>query len=173
MAVTGYDATLLALASAFGGAIVSGLFTLAGARLNHRHEARREQERAGREDRRERDHAERQSHERLDDLRRIECVRLINSAERLVASWPRELTDDDRAVVGSARAGLEDADDTLQLLGPESLARASSDLASVTRRRANGGQNLSLSSEYMSARAEFYRVAKKALGYDLGPASAA
>jgi hypothetical protein len=103
--------TLIALASAFGGAVVSGGFALASGWLNRKGEARREKERADREDQRERERAERLSHERLDDLRRIECVRLISSAEALVALWPTKPTDRAMALRDSAPAGVEEAND--------------------------------------------------------------
>jgi hypothetical protein len=158
LALTSYDATLLALSSAFGGAIVSGLFTLAGIELSRRHEARREKERADREDRREHERTERSSRDKLDDLRRVECVRLITSVERLVA-------ETEPAVLASAASDFEDAESILELLGPEHLSRASRELAAATRQFYNSGKNMERLPAYTQALAEFYRVAKQSLGY--------
>jgi hypothetical protein len=161
-AVIGYDVTLLALASAFGGALVTGFFTLLGSHLNHKQEARREKERADREDQREHERSERQSHERLNDLRRVECINLIYAADRLVNTNP--------SPEEAARLFLDlnRADDTLQLFGPESLARASFDFAACVRRWRQLTEDPKVwppDSPYVTARAAFYRAAKEALGY--------
>lgn len=159
-------ATLVVWASALGGSFVGGWFAIANSWLNRRGEARREKERAEREDRREGERAERLSRDRLDDLRRLECVRLITSASLLVAIRPEKLTEDDFGHLFSAQGGLEDASDTLQLLGPESLAQAAFDLAGATRAHSNSGAKSGLPPEYTEARAKFYQVAKKVMGYD-------
>lgn len=91
-------------------------------------EDQREKERAEREDRRERERADRSAQERFDDLRRIECVSLIQVADLLVNSNPT--TEEARRL----HLDLNRADDNLQLFGPESLARASFDFAAVVRK---------------------------------------
>jgi sugar-specific transcriptional regulator TrmB len=98
-----------------------------------------------REDRREQIRRHEESRERLRDERRRECVRLIAAAER-------QTTGED------VRGALDDAQDALLFLGDENLARVASDLASAARQH-------SQSKNYLDARAEFYRVAKKLLGY--------
>ncbi len=69
--------------------------------------------------------------ERLQDLRRVECVRMLTSSERVVQF---ELPP---GVEEKAKADLADADSTLQLLGPSPLTVAASALA-VSARAAYG-----------------------------------
>jgi hypothetical protein len=147
-------------------ALIGAGVALIGGILNRRAEDGREKERAEREDKREKERADRQAHERLDDLRRVECINLIYAADRLLNTNP-SAEEALRFFID-----LNRADDTLQLFGPESLALASYDFAAFIRRWRQMTERPEVwppISDYTKARAAFYRAAKEALGYDFDP----
>jgi hypothetical protein len=101
--------------------------------------------------------------EDLKVLRRVECVRMLTAAERVV-----QLELPSVEVEVKAKADLADGDLTLQLLGPSHLAEAASALA-VSARAAYGIKTPSYKwDEYRVLKGRFINVAKEVLGVSEG-----
>ncbi len=99
--------------------------------------------------------------EQLQDLRRIECVRMLTSSERVVQIELPPGVDE------RAKADLADADSTLQLLGPSALTDAARTLATSARATASFGSW----DEYRAVRRGFIEVAKEVLDVTEGEAT--
>ena len=117
------------------------MFTsLVTAFLNHRNEERKDR---------------RQTRERLNDLRRAECIKLLASAMQLIA-WPPEM---------QAIPDLNNAEAALLILGDSTLANAAHALAKAARAMSHQMPEFTFD-KAMEAMDAFSKVSRKTLGYN-------